>query len=112
MSKLDEKNNSDAKLLSSLGLCARAGKLIFGVPMICESMRKGGKSMPLIVLEAADTSENTHKKIEDKTAYYRVRTVRLNCDGAALALAVGKTSSLGAVAITDEQMCRLVQKYI
>lgn len=115
MSRLDiEKtaDNGEEKLLSSLGLCARAGKLIFGVPMICEAMRKGGRNMPLIVLEAKDTSENTHKKIEDKTAYYKVRKVRLNCDGAALASALGKTSSLGAVAIVDEQMCRMVQKYI
>ena len=100
------------KVLSNLGLCARARKLIFGVPMICEAMRKGGSNSPVLIIEAADTSENTHKKIADKAAYYKVRTVRLNCDGATLASALGKTSSLAAVAITDEQMCRMVEKYI
>ena len=100
------------KLLGSLGLCARARKIIFGVPMICEAMRKGGKNFPLLIIEAADTSENTHKKIADKAAYYKVRTVRLKCDGATLASALGKTSSLAAVAVTDEQMCRMVEKYI
>lgn len=80
--------------------------------MICEAMKNGGKNAPLIIFEAADTSENTHKRIADKSAYYGVRTVRLNCDGATLASALGKTSSLAAVAITDEQMCKMVEKYI
>ena len=114
MSELKEKNihEEEKKLLSALGLCARARKLTFGVPMICEAMRKGGKDFPLIILEAADTSENTHKRIADKAAYYNVRTVRLKCDGATLASALGKTSSLGAVAITDTQMCRMIEQYI
>ena len=98
--------------LSSLGLCARAGKLVFGVPMICEALRKGGKNMPVLVVEASDTSQATHKRIADKTAYYRVIKVRIDCDGAALALALGKTSSLAAVAITDREMSKIIEKYI
>ena len=113
MKELENANVTDIqKFLGSLGLCARARKIIFGVPMICEAMRKGGKNSPLLIIESADTSENTHKKIADKAAYYKVRTVRLTCDGATLASALGKTSSLAAVAITDEQMCRMVEKYI
>lgn len=112
MSELDFVKYDEKKLLASLGLCARARKLIFGVPMICETMRNGKNSLPLIIFEAADTSDNTHKKIADKAAYYGVRTVRLKCDGATLALALGKTSSLGAVAITDAQMLKMVEKYI
>ena len=114
MSKLENKDTADErKLLGNLGLCARAGKLIFGVPMICEAMRRGtAKGMPLLILEAADTSEGTHKKIADKAAYYKVRTVRMKCDGATLASALGKTSSLAAVAIIDNEMCRMVEKYI
>ena len=80
--------------------------------MICEALRKGGKKAPVLIVEAADTSDNTHKRIADKAAYYKVRTVRLNCDGATLASALGKTSSLGAVAITDTQMCRMIEQYI
>ena len=116
MSELEKKDSAkemnEEKLLATLGLCARARKLIFGVPMICDALRSGGKNFPHIVFEASDTSENTHKKIADKTAYYKVRTVRLKCDGATLASALGKTSSLAAVAISDIQMCRMVEKYI
>ena len=112
MSELRVKSENEKKLLGALGLCARARKLIFGVPMICEAMKKGGKNFPIIIFESRDTSEGTHKKIADKAAYYKVRTVRLNCDGATLALALGKTSSLAAIAITDKQMCQMVEKYI
>ena len=101
-------------LLSSIGMCRGAGRAVIGVPMICEELKKRGaqKGDDIMVIEASDTSENTHKKIADKSAYYKVRTVRLNCDGATLASALGKTSSLAAVAITDGQMCQMVEKYI
>ena len=102
----------EKKLLGSLGLCARAGKLIFGVPMICDAMRRGGAGTPHIVLEASDTSENTHKKISDKCKYYQVRQVRLSCDGATLASALGKTSSLAAVAVADPSFCTLIESVL
>lgn len=99
------------KLLSSLGLCARAGALIFGTPMVCEAMRQGGKKQPRLVLEAADTSENTHKKLTDKCTYYGVRHVRLAATGEELAAALGKSATLAAVAVCDEQMCRMLEKH-
>ena len=100
------------RLLSALGLCAKAGKMIFGVPMICEALRKSGNAKPVLVIEASDASEGTHKRIADKTAFYGVRTVRIDCDGATLASALGKTASLAAVAIKDKDVCKLVEKYI
>ena len=80
--------------------------------MICEALKKGGAGKPALIIEASDTSDGTHKKIADKAAFYGVRVVRIDCDGATLASALGKTSSLAAVAITDEQMCRMAEKYI
>lgn len=100
------------KILLSLGLCARARALVFGVPMVCDSMRKSGKSFPLLVLEAADTSENTHKKLADKCSYYNIRHVRLSYTGEELAAAVGKGAFIGAVAVTDENFVKLIEKYI
>jgi ribosomal protein L30E len=100
------------KLLSALGLCVRAGKVIFGVPMICDALKKGGANKPVLIIEASDTSDGTHKKIADKSAFYQVRTVRIDCDGATLASALGKTASLAAVAIKDKDMCKIVEKYI
>ncbi len=99
----------DKRILGSLGLCAKAGKLIFGVPMIIEAMQKNKKVY--LVIEAGDTSDNTHKRITDKCNYYQVEKVRLELDGADIASAVGKSSSLAAVAITDEGFYKMVGKY-
>ena len=99
----------DSRVLSSLGLCAKAGKLIFGVPMIIEAMQKG-KSV-LLVLEAGDTSDNTHKKITDKCSFYGVEKIRIDADGVTLGASVGKSSSLAAVAITDMGFYKMVSKY-
>lgn len=103
---------NEAKLLSSLGLCVRAGKVIFGVPMIVEAMRRGGRGAPVIVLEASDTSENTHKRITDKCTHYGVEHLRLLTDGATLASALGKTGSLGAVAVCDGGMRRMLDSHL
>lgn len=97
------------KLLLSLGLCARAGALIYGTPMVCEAMRTGGKKKPLIVLETADTSDNTHKRLTDKCTHYGVRHVRLPYTGGTLAAALGKSASLAAVAVCDESFCRMLE---
>jgi len=100
------------KLLRAIGLCVRAGKVLFGAPMVCEAMRQGKRQSPVLVLEAADTSENTHKRLTDKCGFYGVRHVRLTCNGEILARAVGKTGNLAAVAITDTEMSHMAEKYI
>lgn len=97
-----------SKLLTSLGLCARAGALVFGTPMVCEAMRAGGKKKPLLVLEASDTSDGTHKRLTDKCSSYATRHVRLDIDGTTLAAALGKSASLAAVAVCDESLCRMI----
>ena len=99
----------DKRILGSLGLCAKAGKLIFGVPMIIEAMQKNKKVY--LVIEAGDASDNTHKKITDKCNYYQVEKVRLDLDGGDIASAVGKSSSLAAGAIPDEGFYKMVSKY-
>ena len=99
----------DNRILTSLGLCAKAGKLIFGVPMIIEAMQKGKKIY--LVIESGDTSDNTHKKITDKCSFYGVKKIQIEADGGALASAVGKMSSLAALAITDEGFYKMISKY-
>ena len=103
---------NDRKLMSAIGLCVKAGKVIFGVPMICDALRRGGKNAPLLVLESSDTSENTHKRITDKCGHYGVKHVRLCQDGEQLAAAVGKSSHIGEVAVTDKGLSQLIENYI
>ncbi len=102
----------EKKLLASLGLCVRAGKVIFGVPMICDAMRRGGASKTMTVFEAADTSENTHKRILDKCKFYQVKHIQLPCDGTVLAAALGKTAHLAAIAVTDRQMSAIAEQHL
>ena len=100
------------KLLSTLGLCARARRLVTGTPMICEAMRKGGKAPVLAVLEASDTSENTHGKLVSKCTYYHIPHYRLGVDTQRLARAVGKTGAVAAVGITDESLLKALVRYL
>ena len=95
-----------ARLLGAIGLCAKARALVIGTPMICEAMR--GRKKPLIVLSASDNSENTAKKLSDKCAYFGVRLAVTDIDGDTLGSAVGKSGRVAAVAVTDENLCRLV----
>lgn len=97
-------------LLSTIGLCARAGKLVIGTPMVCEALRKAGAVT--CVLEASDTSENTHKKLSDKCGFYHKPLYRLEADGAALGHAVGKTGVVAAVAVTDVSLMQAIEKYL
>lgn len=94
------------KTLRALGLCARARGLVLGTPMICEALQARVK--PRLVLCAADNSKNTAKRLGDRTAFYGVQLVVLPCGGEGLAHAVGKSGRLAAVAICDENLCRLV----
>ena len=99
-----------SNLLPSIGLCARAGKLISGIPMVCAAMKRGGAGMPRLVLEAADTSDNSHKRIGDRCRYYGVELIRLEVSGAELGAAVGKTTVLGALGITDDGLAGMIRK--
>ena len=101
------RQSETAALLGALGICAKAGKLICGTPLICEAL-KARKSIYLVV-ETSDNSENTQKRLRDRCAYYGVEKHRLEIDGDTLARALGKSGRVSAAAITDEQLCRLVR---
>lgn len=98
--------NPESRLLLVIGLARRAGQLLTGTDLVCESLRDV-KKRPGLVIEAGDTSDNTHKKLTDKCATYAVSLIRLGTDGATLARAVGKTGSLAAVSVRGE-LCRAV----
>ncbi|MBQ7336627.1 MAG: ribosomal L7Ae/L30e/S12e/Gadd45 family protein [Clostridia bacterium] len=98
----------DAPVLQALGLCAKAGRLVFGVPMICEMLKKGKK--PFLVLTASDNAQNTAKRLRDRCAFYAVPLIALAWSGEELARAVGKSAHLAAVAVTDENLSVLVAK--
>lgn len=105
----------EKKLLGIIGMCRGAGKAVIGVPMICEYLRGWAEkkrkpvenSVDVIVIEASDTSENTHKKISDKCIYYKVKHIKIDSTCEILGKAVGK-SAVAAVAVADPNFCRAV----
>ena len=101
---------AERRLLSTLGLCKRAGGLVFGTPMVCEAMR-ADKGV-LAVIEAADTSDNTHKKLISKCEYYQVPHYRITATTEALGRAIGKTGTVAAVGITHEGLLISLRKYL
>ena len=103
--------SAEDKLLSTLGLCARARKLVMGTPMVCEAMRDP-KTPVVAVLEASDTSDNTHKKLSDKCAFYGVPHYRIAADTATLGRAVGKTGAVAAVGVTDVNLYNALAKHL
>ena len=94
------------RLLHALGICAKARRLVIGTAMICEALR--GKNKPFLVIAASDNAVNTQKKLSDKCAFYNVRLATTALDGEMIGDAVGKHTKVAAVAIMDEQLCRLV----
>ena len=101
------RSDGDIKqMLFALGLCAKAGKLIFGVPMICEALKN--RKLPVLVLSASDNAPNSAKRLRDRCAFYNVRLCVADVDGETLASAVGKSGRLSAVAVTDFHLGQLV----
>lgn len=97
------------ELLGTIGLCEKAGRLVLGTDQICEALRTGRKA-PVAVLEASDTSDNTHKRLCDRCAYYGVTLDRIEADTVSLGAAVGKERAVAAVGITDAGLAALVRK--
>lgn len=95
------------RTLSALGLCRKARKMICGTPMICDAL--AGAKKPFLVLSASDNSENTQKRLRDRSAFYGVELIVLDIEGETLAKAVGKSGKLSAVALTDKNLCQLVR---
>lgn len=100
--------NDNRKLLTTLGLCAKAGKLVCGTDRICEELRIG-KCPPLAVIEASGNSENTKKRLDDRCKYYGVKHYVIGADASALGYAIGKKKPVAAVGITDGGLLRAVE---
>ena len=83
------------RLLSLLGLCARAGKLISGEKAVVAAVRGGNAHC--VLLDAA-ASANATKSVTDACAYRRIPLIRTQEN--ALGIAIGKPGRMAA-AVTD-----------
>ena len=93
-----------------MGLAAKAGRTVAGVSLICTALSRGVRDgTPLVVVLARDASQNSQKRICDRTAFYGVPLCRSDIDCATLAHTVGKRDGLcAAVAVTEQNLAAAI----
>lgn len=95
------------KLLSLLGIAAKAGRLVCG-SFVVEKTVKAGKACCVIVSE--DASDNTKKDFRDMCAWYHVPMLFYGSRGE-LGHAIGKGERVVA-AITDSGLAEAVSRQL
>lgn len=95
------------KVLQSLGLAMRAGKVVSGEDQVLHTVRTGKAELVLLSLDAG---ENTKKKMMDKCGTYQVPILQYGTREE-LGKAIGKPVRV-IVAVTDAGFARSIQKLI
>lgn len=92
-------------LLANLGLCRRAGKLIFGFDAAVEAMETGEG---YLLLTASDISPKTEKEIVYKARNAKFLVYKLPYTMEEMKLLSKK--KVGIFAVTDENLAKLIEK--
>ncbi len=95
------------KVLSFIGLAARARKLVSGEELVIKGIQKG--SIFLVII-AEDASENTIKKVTDKCKFYDI-PYKIKFDRNDLGNAIGKYSRV-IVGIADTGFSNQLEKLL
>ena len=95
------------RVLSMLGIAAKAGKVVSG-EFATENAVKAGKAF--LVVTAEDASANTAKKFRDMTDFYRVPLVVYGTKES-LGGCIGKDYR-SSLAVTDEKLAQAVTNKI
>jgi ribosomal protein L7Ae-like RNA K-turn-binding protein len=93
------------KFLSQLGLTMRAGKLVTGDEGVMKAIRSGEAKL---VIMAADASENTRKKFQDKCLFYGVTLMEVGTK-AELGGSIGKEMR-AILGVLDGGFAQMLQK--
>ncbi len=91
------------KVLTLLGFCRKAGKLVIGTEKVTELVSKGGSCL---VMLASDISEKTEKELRFKAVGGRAVIIRLKHDRDTVAHATATTA--GVLATSDEGFCKAI----
>ena len=100
---------SNDKILSYLGLCRKAGKLICGTELATDAIRH---NKAVMAFTAADASDNTKKRIEDGCKYRNVGYAVLPFTCAQVGAAVGKSGGIAAAVITEQNFADMIKKLL
>lgn len=91
--------------LSALGLCKRAGRLVFGFETVKLSMQKGEAEL---VFSATDLSEKTAKELEFLTQNLYTEHIKTPYDMKTLGGSIGKLT--GIIAVTDMGFAKMLKQ--
>ncbi|TCS82983.1 YlxQ family RNA-binding protein [Tepidibacillus fermentans] len=97
--------NKFDKILSFLGLAAKARKIITGEELVVNAIQE---QKVFFVLLSTDASENIKKKILNKCEYYQI-PYRIQFSREQLGHAIGKTSRV-VIGITDFGFSKKLQE--
>lgn len=102
-----------ARICGMLGLCVKAGKAVLGAPLVLQAIRSMQlRRRPQMVFLCSDASANTCKRIQNGCRTYHVPCYMLPLTGTQTAQAVGKSSMIMAVGITDSGMARTLYEKV
>lgn len=100
---IEEKTVKDAlaceKILSALGLCARARKLTIGAQLTLAEIEKGNVKIAVLT---EDISDNTAEKLIRKLEKHSVPYIVLSKSSGELAQRLGKTGLVCAASVLGE----------
>ncbi|MBQ5389752.1 MAG: hypothetical protein IIU58_02480 [Clostridia bacterium] len=101
--------DKNTRALSMIGLCKKAGRLISGVPLVCDAMREG---RVYLALYAAGAAENSLKRVCDKAKSFDTPARSVDTTPEMLAKSIGKTGAVAAVGITDRGFADAIIKIL
>ena len=87
------------RFLGTLGICRKAGKLIFGFDAVCDEIKKP-KSKVSGIVTAKDISAKTLKEIRFVCEKYGIKIYEADADMDEIKSVIGKRT--GIIAILDE----------
>lgn len=97
------------KALSMIGICKKAGRLVSGVPIVCDALRDGKAEL---VVYASAAAENSVKRVTDKAKSYETEALSLDVTPEELGHSIGKSGAVAAVGITDRGFAEAIKKII
>lgn len=100
---------SNDKILSYLGLCRKAGKLVCGTDPATDAIRH---NKAVLALTASDASDNTKKRIGDACRYRGIDCAALPFTCQQAGAAVGKSGRIASYAITDPNFADMIKKLL
>lgn len=93
-------------VLNLLGIAMRAGKLVTGEELVIKSIQK---RQAKFIFVAHDASENTKKKLRDKSSHYKV-PIDDSLEQMALSSAIGRKRMI--ISVSDEGFAKKFEELI